>query len=287
MAVYAIGDVQGCFDELQSLLELIDFKPDLDQLWFAGDLVNRGPKSLETLRFIRSLNAVSVLGNHDLHLLACAYIPARRKRKDTLTHILDAPDAAQLLEWLRHQPLLHYDRTLGYTLVHAGLPPQWDLETARACSAEVEQVLRGDSYAEFLNAMYGNKPNVWTPALTGWDRLRFITNCFTRLRYCDSNGRLALEEKGPPDSQPDHLKPWFEWKSRKSRDMNILFGHWSTLGAYDAPVGRAVDRAATGYGERRAHRVSMRGSGDAGIRMKRCSVQARCDGRRRSSTIKS
>ena len=255
MAVYAIGDVQGCFDELQSLLELIDFKPDLDQLWFAGDLVNRGPKSLETLRFIRSLNAVSVLGNHDLHLLACAHIPARRKRKDTLTHILDAPDAAQLLEWLRHQPLLHHDTTLGYTLVHAGLPPQWDLETARACSAEVEQVLRGDSYAEFLNAMYGNKPDVWTPALTGWERLRFITNCLTRLRYCDSNGRLALEEKGPPDSQPDHLKPWFEWNSRKSRDMNILFGHWSTLGAYDAPGIHALDTGCLWGGQLTALRL--------------------------------
>jgi len=255
MAVYAIGDVQGCFDELRSLLELIDFKPDLDQLWFAGDLVNRGPKSLETLRFIRSLNAVSVLGNHDLHLLACACIPERRKRKDTLTHILDAPDAAQLLEWLRHQPLLHHDTTLGYTLVHAGLPPQWDLETARACSAEVEQVLRGDGYVEFLNAMYGNKPDVWTPALRGRERLRFITNCFTRLRYCDSSGRLALEEKGPPDSRPKHLKPWFEWKNRKSRDMNIVFGHWSTLGAYDAPGIHALDTGCLWGGQLTALRL--------------------------------
>lgn len=255
MAVYAIGDVQGCFDELQSLLELIDFKPGLDQLWFAGDLVNRGPKSLEVLRFIRSLNAVSVLGNHDLHLLACAHIPGQRKRKDTLTHILDAPDAAQLLDWLRHQPLLHHDTTLGYTLVHAGLPPQWDLETASACSAEVEQVLRGDGYVEFLNAMYGNKPDVWTPALTGWERLRFITNCFTRLRYCDSGGRLALEEKGPPDSQPKHLKPWFEWNSRKSRNMNILFGHWSTLGAYDAPGIHALDTGCLWGGQLTALRL--------------------------------
>lgn len=255
MAVYAIGDVQGCFDELQALLELIDFDPARDQLWFAGDLVNRGPKSLDTLRFVRSLDAITVLGNHDLHLLASACIPGQRKRKDTLQDIIDAPDAGDMLDWLRHRPLIHHDATLGYTLIHAGLPPQWDLETAIACAAEVEQVLRGNDYETYFAAMYGNQPDLWDPALTGWDRLRFITNCFTRLRYCDDSGRLALEEKGPPGSQPEHLKPWFENERRKSRDLKILFGHWSTLGAYEAPGLHALDTGCLWGGQLTAIRL--------------------------------
>lgn len=255
MAVYAIGDVQGCFDELQALLGLIDFNPRQDQLWFAGDLVNRGPHSLEVLRFVRSLNAVTVLGNHDLHLLASACIPGRRKRKDTLQNIIDAADAGDLLDWLRHRPLLHHDATLGYTLIHAGLPPQWDLETARTCAAEVEQVLRGDDYAAFFAAMYGNQPDLWDPMLTGWERLRFITNCFTRLRYCERNGRLALEEKGPPGSQPQQLVPWFECEGRRSHDLSILFGHWSTLGAYDAPGIHALDTGCLWGGQLTAVRL--------------------------------
>ena len=241
MAVYAIGDVQGCYDELQGLLEQIDFDTRKDQLWFAGDLVNRGPRSLETLRFVRSLNAVTVLGNHDLHLLASACDPRRRKRKDTLHAVFEAPDANELLDWLRQQPLLHHDDTLGYTLVHAGLPPQWDLATAQACAGEVEAVLRSDRYGEFFTVMYGNEPGTWSPTLKDWERLRFITNCFTRLRYCDSNGRLALEEKGPPGSQPQHLRPWFDWPGRNSRNMRIVFGHWSTLGPHDAPGIHALD----------------------------------------------
>lgn len=241
MAVYAIGDIQGCYDELLGLLELIGFDASRDQLWFAGDLVNRGPRSLETLRLVHALQAVTVLGNHDLHLLASACIARQRKRKDTLQAILEAPDAELLMDWLRRQPLLHHDAMLGYTLVHAGLPPQWDLPTAQACAREVEAVLRGDNYAAFFAEMYGNEPGTWSPALQGIERLRFITNCFTRLRYCDSNGRLALEEKGPPGSQPAHLRPWFEWPQRNSRDLRILFGHWSTLGAHDAPGIQALD----------------------------------------------
>jgi bis(5'-nucleosyl)-tetraphosphatase (symmetrical) len=190
---------------------------------------------------VRALDAVSVLGNHDLHLLASACLPQRRKRKDTLQAILEAPDADELMNWLRRQPLLHHDKTLGYTLVHAGLPPQWDLATAQACAREVEQVLHSDAYAAFFADMYGNEPGTWSPSLKGTARLRFITNCFTRLRYCDSNGRLALEEKGPPGSQPSHLRPWFEWPERNSSDMRIVFGHWSTLGAHDAPGIHALD----------------------------------------------
>jgi len=233
MAVYAVGDIQGCFNEFEGLLDQINFNPRQDKLWLAGDLVNRGPDSLETLRFLHRLNVVTVLGNHDLHLLASAHIPEYRKHKDTLEQVMQAPDGSELLDWLRHQPLLHHDTGTGYTLIHAGLPPQWDLDQARHCAAEVEQVLRGNDYVEFFKVMYGNHPAHWSDQLQGWDRLRFITNCLTRLRYCDTNGRLALEEKGPPGSQPRHLKPWFEWTQRKSRDMNILFGHWSTLGAYD------------------------------------------------------
>jgi bis(5'-nucleosyl)-tetraphosphatase (symmetrical) len=241
MAVYAIGDIQGCYAELLGLLEQIGFDERDDRLWFAGDLVNRGPHSLETLRFVRSLNAVTVLGNHDLHLLASACDPRQRKRKDTLQAILEAPDADELLTWLRHQPLLHHDATLDYTMVHAGLALQWNLATAQACAGEVEAVLRSDRYPEFFSAMYGNEPASWSPALKGWERLRFITNCFTRLRYCDGSGRLALEKKGPPGSQPAHLRPWFDWPQRNSRDLRIVFGHWSTLGAFDAPGIHALD----------------------------------------------
>ena len=236
MAVYAIGDVQGCFDELQSLLELIDFKPDLDQLWFAGDLVNRGPKSLETLRFIRSLDAVSVLGNHDLHLLAAAHgIHPGSVDGDTLVPILAAPDREELIDWLRRLPLLHYDGELGYLMVHAGLPPQWNLELAERCAAEVETVLRGNQLEAFLSRMYGNKPKLWSEKLEGWDRLRFIINCFTRMRFCDRDGRLELKCTGPPGSQPDGFFPWYEIPGRASAGTNIIFGHWSTLRSVDVP----------------------------------------------------
>lgn len=241
MTIYAVGDIQGCFDELQGLLDKIRFDPRRDQLWCAGDLVNRGPDSLKTLRFLKRINAITVLGNHDLHLLASANIPKYRKHKDTLDQVLRASDGPRLLEWLRQQPLLHHDAKTGYTLIHAGLPPQWDLNTAKRCADKVAKVLRSNRYMDFLGTMYGDHPNRWSDKLKGWDRLRFITNCLTRLRYCDSNGRLALEQKGPPGSQPKHLKPWFEWKQRKSRDMNILFGHWSTLGAYDAAGVHALD----------------------------------------------
>jgi len=241
MAVYAIGDIQGCFDELLGLLEKIRFDAGNDRLWFAGDLVNRGPKSLQTLRFLRELDVITVLGNHDLHLLASTHIPRHRKRRDTLQQIMDADDGAELLDWLRRQPLLHHDPASGYTLIHAGLPPQWDLATARSCAAEVEAVLRGDDYQDFLADMYGNQPDTWRDDLRGMERLRFTTNCLTRLRYCDRHGRMALGEKGPPGSQPAHLKPWFAWPQRNSRDMNILFGHWSTLGALDAGGIHALD----------------------------------------------
>lgn len=233
MAVYAIGDLQGCYDELQALLKIIDFHPDRDRLWFTGDLVNRGPHSLEVLRFVKGLGdrAITVLGNHDLHLLAVAQGHTKYHRpKDTLRPVLEAADRDELLHWLRHRPLLHHDETLGFTLIHAGLPPQWDLAQAQACAHEVEAVLRTGDYGKYLKKMYGNEPARWSDDLAGWKRLRFITNCFTRLRYCDAEGNLALEAKGAPGSQPPGYLPWFRVPHRASAGLRIVFGHWSTLG---------------------------------------------------------
>lgn len=232
MAVYAIGDVQGCYDELMALLELIRFDPAKDQLWFTGDLVNRGPASLQTLRAVRELGdrAVTVLGNHDLHLLAVAQGSAPFHKSDTLGEVLTAPDRDELLAWLRQQPLLHHDAALNCTMVHAGLPPQWDLTEAQACAREVESVLRGDNYADFFQHMYGNTPDVWRDDLTGWDRLRFITNSFTRLRYCDAQGRFDFKGKGEPGTQAEGYLPWFEVPGRRNEDLRVVFGHWSTLG---------------------------------------------------------
>jgi bis(5'-nucleosyl)-tetraphosphatase (symmetrical) len=257
MAVYAIGDVQGCFDELQALLELIAFDPADDRLWFAGDLVNRGPKSLETLRFIRGLGsgASCVLGNHDLHLIAMAHSQPLDNGDHTLDAILQAPDRDELIDWLRHQPLLHHDDTLGFTMIHAGLPPQWDLQLAQRCAHEVEAMLRSDRLVEFIAHMYGNKPARWSGKLSGWKRLRFIVNCFTRLRFCDAEGRIKLKHKGPPGSQPASLRPWFEIPGRASRDMNIVFGHWSTLGKRDDPGIYPIDSACLWGGQLTALRI--------------------------------
>ena len=232
MAVYAIGDVQGCFEELQSLLALIAFDPGRDRLWFAGDLVNRGPRSLETLRFVRNLgdHAITVLGNHDLHLLAADHDSRFARPQDTLNAILEAPDRDDLMNWLRHRPLLHHDAGLDFTLIHAGLPPLWDLAVAQGCAAEVEAVLHGDTHGELLARMYGNEPDLWSENLRGWDRLRYITNCFTRLRYITPEGRLNLRDKGAPGSQTSGHLPWFAVPGRASVGLRILFGHWSTVG---------------------------------------------------------
>lgn len=233
MAVYAIGDVQGCYADLQKLLATIAFNPGKDRLWFAGDLVNRGPDSLATLRFVKSLGkaAVTVLGNHDLHLLALSQGNLKHKENDpTLEPILQAKDRVELLNWLRQQPLMHVDRKLDYALIHAGLPPQWDIDTALERAHEVEAVLRSERYSHFVAQMYGNEPSYWSDQLRGIDRLRFITNCFTRLRYCTRSGELALKEKGPPGSQRYGCMPWYEVPGRASDSARILFGHWSTLG---------------------------------------------------------
>ncbi|MCC6709787.1 MAG: symmetrical bis(5'-nucleosyl)-tetraphosphatase [Gammaproteobacteria bacterium] len=231
MATYAIGDVQGCHRELMALLAAVSFNEMRDRLWLVGDLVNRGPQSAAVLRSVMALGAsvVTVLGNHDLHLLACACVPGiKPRRRDTLDDILDAPDRDAMLAWLRRQPLLHHDATLDYTLVHAGLAPQWDLATAQACAREVEEVLRGDDFVDFLQHMYGDEPAQWQTSLRGHARLRYITNCLTRIRYCGADGSIDLKDKGEPTADSG-LIPWFRMPARASRDLRIVFGHWSTL----------------------------------------------------------
>jgi bis(5'-nucleosyl)-tetraphosphatase (symmetrical) len=233
MAVYAIGDLQGCFDPLKRLLDRIGFDPAEDRLWFSGDIVNRGPASLETLRFVRGLGelAVMVLGNHDLHLLASAWADSRpRKKRDTLDDILEAPDREELLEWLRRRPLLHHDPAVGFTMVHAGLPPQWDLDEARAAAGELQAVLGGDRFVDFLRHMYGDQPDRWSPGLEGIDRLRFIVNAFTRLRYVRPDGSMDFSNTGPPERAGPELIPWFRFPGRRTEGLSMVFGHWSTLG---------------------------------------------------------
>jgi len=236
VAVYAVGDIQGCIDELRALLDQLRFDPADDQLWLVGDLVGRGPKSLETLRLARQLGpaAITVLGNHDLHLIAVANGRSLDHHDPALDAVLAAPDRDELVDWLRQRPLLHHDDSTGFTMVHAGLPPQWDLALAQHCAHEVENALRGARYTEFIDHMYGNRPNQWSDELTGWKRLRFCVNCFTRMRYCDADGRLDFSCKGPPGSQKQGLFPWFE-VPRASSGLRLVFGHWSTLGSRDDP----------------------------------------------------
>jgi bis(5'-nucleosyl)-tetraphosphatase (symmetrical) len=244
MATYAIGDVQGCFDELNALLQLIKFDETTDQLWLTGDLVNRGPKSLAVLRFLRNLKKppIMVLGNHDLHLLAAAYGVEPVKEKDTFSDILNAVDGLELCDWLRQQPLLYHDADLNFTLVHAGLLPQWDLAKAQQCALEVSNVLREGDFRAFLHHMYGSTPTCWDEKLTGWDRLRFITNCFTRIRFCDQQGHLDLRSKGKVGSQPAGFMPWFKVPGRLHASNRILFGHWAALeGKADEPNVYALD----------------------------------------------
>jgi bis(5'-nucleosyl)-tetraphosphatase (symmetrical) len=233
MAIFAIGDIQGCLTDLERLLDRINFDPADDRLWIAGDIVNRGPESLQALRFVRKLgdSAVTVLGNHDMHLLAVAHGGERTlKSKDTLVDILNAPDADELLAWIRHQRFLHFDEELGYLMVHAGLPPQWGRDQAIACARELEAMLQGPGFEDFLAAMYGNQPDLWHPELTGNDRYRFLINCFTRMRFVDAEGRLDFANKCAPGEQPAGLYPWYAAPNRASADEHILFGHWSTAG---------------------------------------------------------
>lgn len=231
MSTYAIGDIQGCYQELGDLLGKINFDPLKDTLWFTGDLINRGPQSLSVLRFIKSLGekAIVVLGNHDLHFLAVAAYKRPQQSLDTLDEILSAPDCQELFNWLRKLPLIHYDKTLNFLLVHAGLPPQWDLTKALSCAQEVENVLKGTQYLEFLANMQGLSPSCWTDNLAGWPRLRLITNYLTRIRFCDEKGCLEHLTKGHLNKPPIGYLPWFKIPNRASKDVRIIFGHWAAL----------------------------------------------------------
>lgn len=230
MSTYAIGDVQGCYEPLCRLLERIAFDPGRDELWFVGDLVNRGPESLRTLRFIRTLGdrAVVVLGNHDLHLLAVAAGVTPPHREDALDDILHAPDREELLAWLRHRKMMHAAR--GYAMVHAGLLPQWDIPRAMALAAEVEAVLQGSTHQQLFEHMYGNTPAAWQDDLDGYARLRVIINAMTRLRLCTQGGEMEFGHKADPDTGPAGYMPWFDVPGRASAGTPIVCGHWAALG---------------------------------------------------------
>lgn len=227
MPTYAIGDLQGCHDALLRLLDKFNFDSSSDTLWFAGDLVNRGTDSLATLRFVKSLGsrALSVLGNHDLHLLAIAY-GVKTTRSSDLQRILDADDRNELLHWLSHLPLLHHDKKIGYCISHAGIYPLWSLSQAKTYAQELEVVLQ-NNLPEFLNNMYGDKPDQWHESLVSFERLRFICNAFTRMRFCLDDGTLDLKNNSA--SATSGL-PWYELEKRKTKEVKLLFGHWSTLG---------------------------------------------------------
>ncbi|MCB1915088.1 MAG: symmetrical bis(5'-nucleosyl)-tetraphosphatase [Rhodocyclaceae bacterium] len=230
MAIYAIGDIQGCYDEFRALLDRVRFDPAADRLWLVGDLVNRGPASLQVLRLVRSLGpaATVVLGNHDLYLLMVAAGFRKRGKDDTLAPVLDAPDRESLLTWLAGCPLLHVEDE--FAMVHAGLVPQWSVAAARGLATEVEAALRGAERNRFLAELAGNKPDRWDHRLRGQDRLRFIVNAMTRMRFCSADGRLDFRAKGPPGTAPKGLLPWFDVPDRASRSHTIVCGHWSALG---------------------------------------------------------
>lgn len=230
MATYAIGDIQGCHASFQDLLERVSFNPSNDTLWLVGDLINRGPASLEMLRWVYQHQScvVTVLGNHDLHTLAVAEGFLPQGKSDTLQALLAAPDCNELLFWLRQQSLIHAGQ--GYFMVHAGLLPQWSTELALALGAEVETALQGANYRDFLAHMYGNYPDRWDANLRGMDRLRLITNAMTRLRICTDDGVMDFKFKGEFKDIPLGYRPWFEVPARQSVDTPIIFGHWSALG---------------------------------------------------------
>lgn len=231
MAIYAIGDVQGCYEPLRRLLDVIAFDPAADRLWFAGDLVNRGPDSLAVLRFVKSLGAgaVVVLGNHDFHLMCRAEGISPAKRQDTLDDVLRAKDRDELVGWLRGLPLIH--REDGYLLTHAGLLPQWDIGTAVELAREVETRLRCDGYRSFLRHQAGQGPSAWSGDLVGPDRWNCIVSVFTRLRCCTADGHMALAFSGPPAEAPAGYSPWFVWPRDGAEEM-ILYGHWAALGLH-------------------------------------------------------
>ena len=259
MSTYAIGDIQGCYDSLQNLLERCAFDPAQDRLWLVGDLVNRGPKSLETLRLIKSLgnSALTVLGNHDLYLLMLAEGGAKfRAKDDTLDEVLNAPDCDELLDWLRHQPLCHTEG--NYCLVHAGLLPQWSAKRARALAQEVESQLQAENYREFIVNLWGSEPAGWSDNLQGWERLRVIVNAMTRMRFCKTNGLMDFKAKGKLSKAPAGHVPWFDLPDRQSADTVLITGHWSALGLRITPNLLALDSGCLWGGHLTAVRLEDR-----------------------------
>jgi bis(5'-nucleosyl)-tetraphosphatase (symmetrical) len=258
LATYAIGDVQGCFDELRALVDMLGLDRAGDRLWFVGDLVNRGPASLATLRFVRDLGdrAVVVLGNHDLHLLALAEGHVKGRGDDTLEEVLAAPDRAELLDWLRARPMIHADGS--NVMVHAGLLPQWSIAAARSLAREVESELRGPGYSKFLATLYGSRPDRWSDDLRGPDRLRVIVNAMTRLRFCSREGVMEFEAKGETARAPEGYLPWFDVPGRKSAGSTIVCGHWSALGLRLAPGLLALDSGCVWGGQLSAIRLEDR-----------------------------
>ena len=258
MATYAIGDVQGCFDELLELLDACRFDRAQDRLWFVGDLVNRGPASLATLRFVRDLEdrAIVVLGNHDLHLLALAQGGAKKREDDTLEEVIAAPDRDDLLDWLRARPMMHV--AANHALVHAGLLPQWDLAKAKSLAEEVETELRGPRQGDFLAKLYGSRPDRWTDELSGPDRLRVIVNAMTRLRFCTRDGVMEFHTKGETTQAPSGYLPWFDVPGRKSAASIVICGHWSALGLRLAPNLLALDSGCVWGGRLSAIRLEDR-----------------------------
>lgn len=231
MSIYVVGDLQGCLTPLLKLLDRVNFDDKSDKLWLTGDLVNRGPESLETLKFVyKHRHCIkTVLGNHDLHLLAVSEGLKHTSPTDTLKPILKSPKRDELLHWLRHQPLVFYSEKKQCTLVHAGIPPIWSIKQALKRASEVEAILRSDDYVDFLCLMYGNKPSRWRSGLSQEERWRIITNYFTRMRFCTAKGKLDLIVKGSPDDPPEGFLPWFSHKERKTAEDTILFGHWAAL----------------------------------------------------------
>ncbi len=259
MATYAIGDIQGCYDSLQRLLALCAFNPSRDRLWLVGDLVNRGPKSLETLRLIKSFGpaATTVLGNHDLYLLMVAEGGAKfRGKDDTLQEIFDAPDCAELLAWLRHQPLCHTEGE--YCLVHAGLLPQWSAARARELSKEVEAALQGPDFRELILNLWGSEPAAWSDDLNGWPRLRVIVNAMTRMRFCTPDGVMEFKAKGKLSNAPKNHLPWFDLPNRQHADAVLVTGHWSALGLKVTPNLLALDSGCLWGGHLTAVRLEDR-----------------------------
>ncbi len=232
MPDYAIGDVQGCYEPLQRLLDKVHFNDREDRLWFVGDLVNRGPQSLDVIRFVKGLRITPriTLGNHDLHLLSHLFTEqTRENHDDTLHEILAAPDREELGHWLRQQSILIHDAELNVVLCHAGIAPVWDLKQASSLAQELEQTLRGDDFLHFLQHMYGNEPEHWNPTLVGVDRLRIVCNYFTRMRFCTKDGHLVHGYKGTLKNAPPHLYPWYEVPNRPEIEADIVFGHWAAL----------------------------------------------------------